>query len=117
MPTGLGPISLEDSTIELAEQNENIWAIVGFHPIDTKHSFLDEFDEMEKIIQHPRCVGIGECGLDFYRPEDANNKEKQIQFFEKQIWHNGRRSSVQLHTRPQFRRSIPNHCKSQFELG
>jgi TatD DNase family protein len=78
---------LEDSkkAIELAEKNENVWAIVGFHPIDTKHSYLDELEEMEKLIQHPKCVGVGECGLDFYRPDDANNKEKQIQFFEKQI--------------------------------
>jgi TatD DNase family protein len=77
----------EDSkkAIELAQLNENIWAIVGFHPIDTKHSNLDEFEEMEKLIQHPRCVGIGECGLDYFRPDDANNKEKQKEFFIKQI--------------------------------
>lgn len=79
--------SLEDSkrAIQLAEENENIFAIVGFHPIETKNSSESEFDEMEKLIQHPKCVGVGECGLDYFRPEDALNKDKQKIFFQKQI--------------------------------
>jgi TatD DNase family protein len=79
--------TLEDSqkAIKIAEENENVFAIVGFHPIHTKEASVDEFDEMEKLIQHPKCVGVGECGLDYFRPEDAENKDKQKIFFEKQI--------------------------------
>jgi len=78
---------LEDSkrAIKIAEENENIFAIVGFHPIDTKHSTLEEFKEMEELIKHPKCVGVGECGLDYFRPEDADNKEKQKDFFVRQV--------------------------------
>jgi TatD DNase family protein len=78
---------LEDSknAIKFAEENENIFAVIGFHPIDTKHSSIEQLEEFEKLLEHPKCVGVGEIGLDYFRPEDADNKDKQKEFFEKQI--------------------------------
>ena len=74
--------------VEYAERYEHVWAVVGLHPIhlvDT-HVDLEEVGEEGKegvafrtraevfdieayraLAQYPRVVGIGECGLDFYR--------------------------------------------------
>lgn len=72
--------------LEIVEENENIYFSAGQHP-----NYLEEFDieAIEKLIAHPKCVAIGECGLDWYRiPKGANKeeiKEKQIKMFEEQI--------------------------------
>ncbi len=39
------------------------------------------YDEaiMEKYVNHPKCIAIGECGLDYYRlPEDEEEKQQNI---------------------------------------
>ncbi len=39
------------------------------------------YDEaiMEKYVNHPKCIAIGECGLDYYRlPEDKEEKQQNI---------------------------------------
>lgn len=80
--------SLETSknSIALAEKYENIWAIVGVHPIHVGESLLDDLVKIESLISHPKCVAIGECGLDFFRKaDDMENKKIQLEFFEKQI--------------------------------
>lgn len=60
---------------------------VGIHPYD-----IDMYDEevMEKYVNHPKCIAIGECGLDYFRlPEDEEekkaNKAKQKEVFISQI--------------------------------
>lgn len=49
---------------------------VGIHPYD-----IDMYNEemMEKYVNHPKCIAIGECGLDYFRlPEDEDEKIANI---------------------------------------
>lgn len=73
--------------IELSEKYDEVFFAVGVHPYD-----IDNFDmaPFEKYISHPKCVAVGECGLDYYRlPDDKDEKEKNIaqqkEIFIKQI--------------------------------
>ena len=65
--------------IELAEKYNIIYAAVGIHPgnVDDDHQNICE---IEKLLNHEKCVAIGEIGLDYYWRQD--NKEKQIEVFE-----------------------------------
>jgi TatD DNase family protein len=71
--------------LELAEQNKNFYGVIGFHPVYVKDSSSKDFKEFEKLIKHPKCVGIGECGLDYFRDEDKEVAEMQKEFFIRQI--------------------------------
>jgi TatD DNase family protein len=99
---GVGAITigadLESSkrAVEIAEVNENIWACVGVHPeaaeknsfrsYDAMHISLQEFSQLlEELIRNPKVVGIGECGLDYFRLEDVEQKVYQKSLFESQI--------------------------------
>jgi len=65
--------------IEIANHYDDVYFAVGVHPYDAKNydrAYLEEF------ITHPKCVAVGECGLDYYRlPEDeeAKKEEKKLQ--------------------------------------
>ena len=73
--------------VALAEKYTEVYFAVGIHPYD-----IDKFDEatMERYVNHPKCIAIGECGLDYFRlPEDeiekAQNIKKQKEVFIAQI--------------------------------
>ena len=60
----------------LAEKYPELFFSVGVHHYD-----LNGYDEaiMEKYVTHPKCIAVGECGLDYYRlPEDEVEKEAEI---------------------------------------
>jgi TatD DNase family protein len=55
-----------DAVIGLAEHEADVWASVGIHPHEADaHIGVDATKLIEKA-QHPRVVGIGETGLDYY---------------------------------------------------
>jgi TatD DNase family protein len=59
--------------IEIAEKYENIWAIIGLHPIHAHEASEMPFDSgyYAKLAQHPKVVGIGECGYDYFRVDTS----------------------------------------------
>lgn len=58
------------------------FAIVGLHPNEFALGF--DYEYYKSLAIHPRVVGIGECGLDYFRSEE-DTKEKQKEVFKKQI--------------------------------
>ncbi|MEA2049484.1 MAG: TatD family hydrolase [Campylobacterota bacterium] len=62
--------------VELSEKYDEIFFAVGVHPYDCENYDLKL---LEKYVNHPKCIAIGECGLDYFRlPEDQNEKEQNI---------------------------------------
>lgn len=70
--------------VELSKTYENVYASIGFHPYDVKDITEEDIETLKKLaLENEKVVGIGECGLDYYR--DITLKEVQHTFFEKQI--------------------------------
>ncbi len=75
---GADPKSLERAVM-LSEEYKEIYFAVGVHPYHAEE-YNREF--LEKFITHPKCVAVGECGLDYYRlPKDRDEieEEKRLQ--------------------------------------
>ncbi len=86
------------SAVELANKyKEGVYAIIGLHPIHTGPSFYDEKEISEggqdfvktgedfekqkylELLKDPKVVGIGECGLDYFRmDEESIEKQKKV---------------------------------------
>lgn len=92
--------STSKKAVEIAEENDSAYAIVGLHPIQTtpEHHSEDEIggtaftsqgevfntEYYRELCKSSKVVGIGECGLDYYR-NDIDTKEVQEAQFIAQI--------------------------------
>ena len=71
------------AAIALAERFDFVYAAVGFHPEELERYSEEAFQQMEELVAHPKCVAIGEIGLDYYW--DASHKAEQKALFRRQI--------------------------------
>jgi len=71
------------ASIKLAQQYEEVFAAVGFHPHHAAKMVDGDLDKLTELAQHPRVVAIGEIGLDFYR--NLSPREAQIEAFKGQL--------------------------------
>lgn len=65
----------------LAEQHPEIWCTVGTHPHQAGEEDGIPAAEIIALSAHPRCVGIGEAGLDYHydkAPRDAQARGLRI---------------------------------------
>jgi TatD DNase family protein len=63
--------------LEAADRFPEVYAAIGVHP-NSATGFGDaELDELRELAQHPRCVAIGETGLDYYREHAPHEDQKR----------------------------------------
>jgi len=76
------------SAIKLADEYEDgVYATVGIHPSEAEEGFNKE--KMRLMALHPKCVAIGECGLEYTSRirlaeigfSEMDNKEAQTELF------------------------------------
>jgi len=89
--------------IQIAKQNEFMYAICGIHPseidLTEKQIDLDILQIKELILKNKKVVAIGEIGLD-YHYDDGPSKELQKYAFIKQIeLANELKLPISIHTR------------------
>ena len=61
--------------IEIASANEGVYAAVGYHPNYTAEYESKDVYKLESLLRHPKVVGFGEIGLDFYRETSPSEKQ------------------------------------------
>lgn len=85
--------------VELSENYEQIYFAVGLHP-----NVAQSYDEslLRAFITHQKCVGVGECGLDYHyiKADDAQEKARQKRIF-----------AAQLELAAEFQKPVIIHCR------
>ena len=65
--------------LELADAHDGVYAILGIHPHAANDASADDVAEVQSLLAHPKAVGAGEMGLDWFR--DYAPHEKQLALF------------------------------------
>lgn len=79
---GTRPESLEKLR-DFADQYEDVYFTVGIHPHEAKDLNAEVETRMDSLRKHPKCVAIGEIGLDYHY--DHSPREIQRQAFTRQM--------------------------------
>ena len=72
-----------EPAIRIAQQNDDVWAAVGFHPHEAKDCDDAAFATIERLAREDRVVAIGEVGLDYHYMHSP--RETQMAVFERHI--------------------------------
>jgi TatD DNase family protein len=73
---GVDPVSSAQS-LELADSVEGVFATAGMHPHDASAFDAAAGARIEELLGDPRVVGVGECGLDFFRMHSPQEDQER----------------------------------------
>jgi TatD DNase family protein len=71
------------AALQAAEEFPQVYAAIGRHPNEATGFDDADLAELKALAAHPRCVAIGETGLDYYR--DGAPRSDQERAFSAQI--------------------------------
>lgn len=72
-----------DRTMELIDKYDDVYGVIGWHPVDAIDCRPEDLERIEELSKHPKIVGIGETGLDYHW--DKSPKDVQKEIFKAQI--------------------------------
>lgn len=72
-----------ERTMELIEEYDDIYGVIGWHPVDAIDCTDEDLKWIEELSAHKKIVGIGETGLDYHW--DKSPKDVQKKLFRKQL--------------------------------
>lgn len=70
-------------TMELIDQYDFIYGVIGWHPVDAIDFTEDDYNWIKELATHDKIVAIGEMGLDYHW--DKSPKDVQKSVFRRQI--------------------------------
>ncbi|MFL5824854.1 MAG: TatD family hydrolase [Solirubrobacteraceae bacterium] len=82
LTVGTNGLTCRDA-LQAAEEFPQVYAAVGRHPNEATGFDDADLAELEALAAHPKCVAIGETGLDYYR--DSTPRADQERAFAAQI--------------------------------
>lgn len=62
----------------IAESYPEVWFTVGTHPHNAAEEADVAVDELVRLSRHPRCVAIGEAGLDFHYDRSPRDVQERV---------------------------------------
>ncbi len=65
-------------SVEFAERFPEVVAVVGYHPHEAATLEEEGFAEIEQWTEHPRVVGVGETGFDYYHDHCPHGVQGEV---------------------------------------
>ncbi|MBM4256793.1 MAG: TatD family deoxyribonuclease [Deltaproteobacteria bacterium] len=65
-----------EKAVALAQEHEDVFAVVGVHPHDAKSITDETYVRIRELAQQPKVVGLGETGLDFYYDNSPRDEQR-----------------------------------------
>ncbi len=83
---------------EYAEKYGGVYFTAGFHPTELKKYKDGDLDIIAGLLAHPKCVALGEIGLDYHYEDTDKSLQKEIFLRQLEIA-DGMNMPVQIHSR------------------
>jgi TatD DNase family protein len=96
---GNGPDDMQRA-LEIAHVHLNVWATAGIHPQEAHRATPEALAKLERLASDPRCVAIGEIGLDYYHLDNPDIPTQHAAFV------------AQLKIAAEARKPITIHCRT-----
>ncbi len=96
---GDGPDTMHRA-LDLAHQHAEIYATAGIHPQEAHRATPEKLAKLTTLAQDPRCLAIGEIGLDYYHLDNPDIPTQQAAFI------------AQLQIAAAARKPITIHCRT-----
>jgi TatD DNase family protein len=95
---GEGPANV-DCGIQLAEQYPFVYATIGIHPHEARLATDEAFERMQELARHPKVIGWGEIGLDYYYDHSPRDTQKNV-FLKQMELADAAKLPIIIHCRP-----------------
>lgn len=96
---GNGPTDMHVA-LDLANTHPEIFATAGIHPQEAHQATPENLAKLEKLAADPRCIAIGEIGLDYYHLDNPDIPTQQAAFI------------AQLKVAAAAQKPITIHCRT-----
>ncbi len=96
---GDGPDTMHRA-LDLAHQHPQIFATAGIHPQEAHQATPANLAKLSRLAEDPRCIAVGEIGLDYYHLSNPDIATQQSAFI------------AQLRIAAAARKPITIHCRT-----
>ncbi|HMF54541.1 MAG TPA: TatD family hydrolase, partial [Edaphobacter sp.] len=93
-------LALDLATTVRGDQSPHVYASTGIHPEQAHNATPEALAELVRLASHPRCIAIGEIGLDYYHLENPDIPTQQQAF------------RMQMKIATEVRKPIIIHCRT-----
>jgi len=95
---GDGPATMHRA-LDLARMHPEIWATAGIHPQEAHQATADNLARLATLAGDPRCLAIGEIGLDYYHLDNPDIPTQQAAFVAQMKIAAAARKPITIHCR------------------
>jgi TatD DNase family protein len=88
-----------DCAIQLARQNDGVYATVGIHPHEAAMAKPEHFDELLRLSNDSKVIAWGEIGLDYFYDHSPRDVQQRV-FIQQMEMARAAKLPIIIHNRP-----------------